>query len=92
MDFKELLPIGSVVLLNNGQKRLMIYGVGQTDETNHVDYDYIGVMYPEGNMGEGSQFLFNHKDIAEVYFRGYSDEERDRFLVALQQVYDTLKK
>lgn len=91
MNFTELLPIGSVVLLKDATKRLMIYGVGQTDDTNHVDYDYIGVMYPEGNMGEGSQFLFNHSDIAQVFFHGYEDEERSKFITALQNFYDTRK-
>ncbi len=88
LDFNELLPIGTVVLLNDAVKKLMIYGVGQTDETNGVDYDYIGVMYPEGNMGEGSQFLFNHSDIQEIFFRGYENEERALFLEKLQKIYE----
>ncbi len=89
MKFSELLPIGSVVLLHNAEKRLMIYGIGQTDMTNNIDYDYIGVVYPEGSMGEGTQFLFNHSDIAQVCFRGYEDDERGRFVDALQQMYDS---
>ncbi len=88
LDFKELLPIGSIVLLNDASKRLMIYGVGQSDMTNNVDYDYIGVMYPEGNMGEGSQFLFNHSDISEVFFRGFEDDERSEFINNLQKIYE----
>lgn len=88
MNFSELLPIGSVVLLKNANKKLMIYGVGQTDSTNNIDYDYIGVMYPEGNMGEGTQFLFNHSDIAQVFFRGYEDEDRETFIRMLQNAYD----
>ena len=84
MPFSELLPIGSVVLLKNATKRLMIYGIGQTDQTSNKDYDYIGVMYPEGNMGEGSQFLFNHSDIDEIFFRGFEDDERNRFIQFLQ--------
>lgn len=91
MNFTELLPIGSVVLLKDAKKRLMIYGVGQTDDTNHMDYDYIGVMYPEGNMGEGTQFLFNHSNIDKVFFRGYEDEEREKFVDALQSFYDSHK-
>lgn len=88
MKFADLLPIGSVVLLTGAQKPLMIYGIGQTDETNHKDYDYIGVLYPEGSMGTGSQFLFNHADVDKVLFRGYEDEERARFIATLQSVYD----
>jgi hypothetical protein len=91
MRFEELLPIGTVVLLKNAEKRLMIYGVGQEDMTNHVSYDYIGVLYPEGNMGEGTQFLFNHDDIGEVFFRGYEDEERESFIKEIQRLYDENK-
>ncbi|MCD8103790.1 MAG: DUF4176 domain-containing protein [Lachnospiraceae bacterium] len=88
MDFKDLLPIGSVVLLKNAQKRLMIFGIGQRDENKGKDYDYIGVMYPEGSMGEGSQFLFNHGDIDRIFFRGFEDEERSAFLDRVQRMYD----
>ena len=92
MKFAELLPIGTVVLLKNAEKRLMIFGVGQTNETDNIDYDYIGVMYPEGNMGDGSQFLFNHSDIDKIIFRGYEDEERITFINAIQEIYDENKK
>ena len=88
MDFKELLPIGSVVLLNNATKKLMIYGVGQTNIKDGKDYDYIGVMYPEGNMGEGTQYLFNHTDINEIIFRGFEDAERDTFVERLKNYYN----
>ena len=88
MNFNELLPIGSVVILKNAVKKLMVYGVGQTDLNENKDYDYIGVMYPEGNMGEGTQYLFNHNDIDTVFFRGYEDEEREAFITRLQEFYD----
>lgn len=88
MDFNRLLPIGSVVILKNAVKRLMIYGVGQTNQSENREYDYIGVMYPEGNMGEGTQYLFNHSDIDQVFFRGYDDEERTEFIDKLQKYYE----
>ena len=50
MNIENLLPIGSVVLLKGGVKRLMIYGVRQTDKKDNTEYDYIGVLYPEGNI------------------------------------------
>lgn len=88
MDFSELLPIGSVVILKNAVKKLMVYGVGQTNSKTGKDYDYIGVMYPEGNMGEGTQYLFNHSDIDEVFFRGFEDPERDAFIEKLEGYYN----
>ncbi len=74
-------------MLKNGSKRLMIYGVKQTDLESNIEYDYIGVPYPEGNMGEEARFLFNNSDIAEVCFRGYEDEERENFIENLAEFY-----
>ena len=88
MEIRELLPIGSVVMLKNGQKKVMIFGVKQTDTESGKEYDYISVLYPEGNMGEAGQFLFNHSDIEEIYFRGCEDEERDGFIENLAKFYE----
>lgn len=92
MNVNELLPIGSIVLLEGAEKELMIFGVGQTQLEENKDFDYIGVVYPEGNMGEGSQFLFNHSDIEEIVFRGYEDEERDNFLEMLNSYFEENKE
>lgn len=89
MQISELLPIGSVVLLENAKKSLMIFGVKQSDLETDIEYDYIGVLYPEGNMGTESQFLFNHADIREVLFRGYETEERADFLKNAEEFYNS---
>ena len=89
MTIKDLLPVGSVVLLKEGQKKLMICGILQSDATNQGDeYDYMGVLYPEGHIGEQFQYLFYHEDIAQIIFRGYEDEERDAFLTKLAALYE----
>ncbi len=38
-------------------------------------------------MGNQGQFLFNHKDIAQVYFRGFEDSEREEFVTKLSAYY-----
>lgn len=88
MKVKDLLPIGSVVMLKNAEHALMIFGVMQTDETEKVDYDYIGVLYPEGNMGTESQFLFQHESVEKVLFRGWESEEREEFIAKLEEFYE----
>lgn len=88
MEIRELLPIGSIVLLKGGRKRLMIFGIKQTDSKTKIEYDYIGVLYPEGNMGEAGQYLFNHENIAQIFFNGYEDEEREGFLTELAKFYE----
>lgn len=88
MNVRELLPIGSVVLLKEGRKRLMVCGILQTDDGGRgKEYDYTGVLYPEGFVGADYQYLFNHDDIEKVYFRGFEDGERDGFINQLELAY-----
>lgn len=88
MNIKELLPIGSVVMLKDAKKPLMIFGVKQlATEQPNKEYDYIGVLYPEGNIGTKFQYLFDHKDIEQVLFTGYETEERKQFLEELIKAY-----
>ncbi len=85
---RDLLPIGSVVMLKNAEKPLMIYGIKQLDTDNaEVEYDYIGVLYPEGNIGSDFQYLFNHADIEQVLFKGYVSDEWTQFLDTIAQAY-----
>lgn len=87
MTVKELLPIGSIVLLRGAEKRLMIFGVKQRNKDDGLEYDYIGVVYPEGNMGDRTQFVFNHENIEKVFFRGFEDTERSFFIEKLDSFY-----
>lgn len=85
---RELLPIGSVVMLKDAERPLMIYGIKQLDSNNpDVEYDYIGVLYPQGNVGANFQYLFNHKDISEVLFRGYETDQSKAFLDEIAKAY-----
>ena len=86
---KDLMPVGSVVLLEGGTKKVIIVGILQAknqENGNTMIYDYLGVPYPEGYLGEESAFLFQHASIREVAFRGYDDEERETFLNLLEKV------
>ena len=87
-NVKELLPIGSVVLLKEGKKKAMIFGIKQTNKGTGKEHDYIGVVYPEGNLGDELQFFFEHENIDQVFYRGYEDEERDEFIAKLSAYYD----
>ncbi|MCL2662960.1 MAG: DUF4176 domain-containing protein [Oscillospiraceae bacterium] len=71
---KEYLPLGSVVVLTEGEKTIMIYGRKQTHAETGVEYDYVACLYPEGNISDEFTYLFNHDRIDKVIFTGYSDE------------------
>ncbi|ADZ85433.1 DUF4176 domain-containing protein [Cellulosilyticum lentocellum] len=80
-----LLPIGSVVLLKDSKKRLMIQGRIQKIKGTNEIWDYSGCYYPEGNINPESSYLFNHDQIERVYFIGFQDEEEIQLQAYLQQ-------
>lgn len=90
METKKLLPLGSIVLLEEGLQKLVIVGRGavyEDQETGQDTFaDYMAVLYPSG-MNPETTIFFQHDNIDKVVFEGYSDEEEDRFL----EIYATWK-
>ena len=73
--FKKFLPIGSVVLLKEGKKKIMICGRLQVSADTNRIYDYCGCLYPEGILKHDELILFQHDSIERVYFIGFQDQE-----------------
>lgn len=84
MDQKNYLPIGSVVLLKEGKKRLMIYGRKQLAEDGTKEFDYAACLYPEGRLNSRDIVLFNHDQIQMLYFIGFQDIEELHFRTLLK--------
>ncbi len=77
---EKYLPVGSIVLLTGGTKRLMITGYCmQTEERPGVIYDYSGCLYPEGVIRSDVTSVFNHDQIERIDFVGFTDEEGKSF-------------
>ena len=84
---EKYLPIGSVVILKDAKKRLMLTGYASIDMAKKDKvYDYNGVMYPEGVIMSDQSLLFNHEDIDNVFFLGYRDEEGEKFNKELNNI------
>lgn len=79
----ELLPIGSVVLLKESTKRVMIVGLKQQQINETKVWDYSGCLYPEGIMDPDHLFLFDHEQIQTLFFIGFQDGEGMQFMVNL---------
>jgi len=77
--YKDLLPIGSVVLLKGGEKRIMICGRIQSKEGENNIYDYSACYYPQGIVGSDEMFFFNRDAISDVFFIGFQDKEEITF-------------
>ena len=78
--YEKYLPVGSVVLLSGGTKRLMITGfcIVPNDDKSKI-FDYSGCLYPEGVISSDQVALFNHDQIKTIYAIGYSDDEEKQF-------------
>ena len=91
---EKYLPIGTVVMLKGGTKRVMIIGFCAVTKTN-VDklYDYSGCLYPEGLLSSEQVALFDHEQIEEVYHMGLAnDEEEQAFKEKLRSITKELKR
>lgn len=87
MNTEKFLPIGTVVMLNGGAKRVMITGFCTiASDDNSTMYDYCGCLYPEGVVSSDKNLLFNHNQIAKIYALGYSDDEEKEFKAKLNEV------
>ena len=83
----KYLPIGSVVLLKGGTKKVMITGFCSIAEENQEKiYDYCGCIYPEGYLSSDEICLFDHDQIAEISFIGFENEEEKEFKESLVEV------
>ncbi|WP_339099340.1 hypothetical protein IGL98_000240 [Enterococcus sp. DIV0840] len=82
----ELLPIGTVVTLNDGEQELMITArFPLYDNNGTVGYfDYAGCFYPQGQFNEGNYF-FNSEDIKTIHFTGYISEEEQELQKNIKQ-------
>jgi len=86
---EKILPVGSVVYLQEGTAPLVIVAIAQFVKKTEADekltyFDYAGSIYPQG-FAEENSFYFNHENVAEVVFTGYESEQHDRYLKAIEE-------
>ena len=86
---EKYLPIGTVVMLSGGTKRVMVTGFCAIEEKNKEKvWDYSGCIYPEGFLSSRQTCLFDHTQIEKVYYLGLIDEEEEKFKGKLKQLVD----
>ena len=67
-------PIGTVVLLQGGNRPLMIFGRRQIQGDTNKEWDYVACLYPEGNLGDQYNIFFSHEEVATVLYPGWISE------------------
>ena len=87
---KEFLPVGTVVLLKGGSKRLMITGFCMLDKSNQeIMYDYCGCLFPEGMISSDQTALFNNDQIEKIYHLGLQDDDEAKFKEQLAKIIES---
>ena len=84
MDKNSFLPLGSIVLLKDAKRYIVIIGYAVIEEGSSKVWDYMGCAYPIGVVNSTNNLLFNKEQIDKVIFTGFSDEEGDKFISILE--------
>lgn len=91
MNREKYLPIGSVVLLKDAKKRVMVTGfAAKGKETGDKMYDYMGCLYPEGVISSEQNLLFNHEQIDKIFYLGYADNEWKELEIKLKGIVEEM--
>lgn len=86
MNNEKFLPIGTVVRLKEAENCLMVTGFCVKKDEEEKIYDYIACMYPQGIISPDLNFLFDHVDIEEILFLGFSNDLEKEYKKALNEV------
>ena len=86
-----MLPVGSVVLLKEATRYIIIIGYAPVEEGSTKIYDYLGCAYPIGVIGHDRSLLFDKSQIDKVIFEGYQDEEGKKFVETLTKEMENMR-
>ena len=100
---EKFLPIGTVVLLKNGKKEVMItsycifpnnteYKEGQEVKATKKMYEYAGCIYPEGILDSNVSCAFNHDQIVQILHIGYESDKQKNLSTILNKGYEKYKE
>lgn len=88
----DFLPVGSVVLLKDAKRPVVIIGFSVIEKGERKVWDYLGCAYPVGVVGTDKNLLFQRNQIEKIISKGYEDEECKKFLKMMQEQYEEIKK
>ena len=88
MSNTKFVPIGTVLRLKGAVHNLMVTAYNVTVELadpNYNDnrikkrYDYMAVLWPEGDVNSESKMFFNQNEIEDIYYYGYLNDDARKF-------------
>ncbi len=90
---EKFLPVGTVVLLEGGSKKVMVNGFCAIDPAEPKKmYDYSGVLFPEGALSSDQALLFDHKQIKEIIHMGLDNKESQRFNLKMKMLLEKIEE
>ena len=99
MEKERFLPIGSVVLLKEATKPVMITSYSIFGNANTTDgkterkmYEYGGCIYPEGILDSNVSCAFDHDQIVEILHVGYETDRQKNLSTILNKGYEKYKE
>lgn len=93
MVIENILPIGTVVELNDIDARLIIAGYCAQSE-NNPDYtwDYSAFVFPIGYSGVDNVISFDADQIKNIIAYGYQDDEQLSYMKELEKIIASIDK
>lgn len=101
----KYLPIGTVVLLKGGKRKIMIMSYcirpsttevydknGKVEVPQEKIFDYGACFYPEGMIASDQLFAFDHDQIKEICYRGFDTDRQVALSYALNERMKLLKE
>lgn len=93
MSEERFLPIGTIVILKDGTRKIMITSYliisGGKDTTKEQKmFDYGGCPYPAGIIESSYAVGFNHNQIDKVIHMGHIDDEHKQLNEILNKNYE----
>ena len=82
---RNILPLGSVITLKKGSKKLMIIGRIQEERSSGTLYEYSAVLYPEGMLDANELYMFQGEDIDRIYHVGLQEDEEFAYRSFIEQ-------
>ncbi len=87
-SYDRVLPIGSVVLLEGAEQRVMVLGYQRksADPADEMIYDYCGCPYPQGYLSPEKTVIFNHDRIDRIISVGLQNEAHNKLADKIRNV------
>ena len=95
---ERFLPIGTVVMLKNGKKEVMItsylvFSKEAVSKNEKIEmFEYGGCAYPEGILDSNSSLAFNHNQIDKIIHMGYINDRYKEVSKALNKEFNKVKE